>query len=220
VADTDDGLFREVDDDVRQDEYKKLWNRYGKYFTTLTVVAVAGVAALQGWKFYQVKLAEDAGVVYLDAVKKAASGKADDALAALAAVKHEGFGQLAKLQEARIIAEKGDTEKAVAAFDAIAADASTDPALADLARIKAAYLLVDTKTPDELLARLGRYDKAGAVWRNEAREVFGLSAWRIKDYAMADRYMNAVFTDKDAPASMRQRAQIMIQLIMPNLPKK
>jgi hypothetical protein len=220
VSDTDDSLFREVDEEVRQDEYKKIWDRYGKHFTTLAIIVVAGVAAFQGWRYYQVKQAEDAGTVYFSALKKAADGKTDDALSALAVVKHAGFGQLAALEQAALLAKKGDVEKAVSAYDAFAADATHDAALADLARIRAGYLLVDTSTPDQLLPRLGKFDKDGEVWRQEAREIFGLAAWRAKDYKMADRYMQAVFADAEASPAMRQRVQIMIQLIAPNLAKK
>jgi hypothetical protein len=133
-------------------------------------------------------------------------------------VHHDGFAQLGQLHLAQALADKGETEKAVAVYDAFAAIGSNDVALADLARIKAGYLLVDTSTPDQLLTRLGRFDKDGQVWRNEAREIFGLAAWRIKDYKMAQNYMDAIFKDAKAPAAMRQRAQIMIQLITPNLP--
>jgi hypothetical protein len=220
VSDTDESIFREVDEEVRTEEYKKLWDRYGKIVTALAVVVVVAVAAFQGWKYYQTKLAEDAAAIYFDAMKKASDGKTEDAIAAFSAIHHDGIGQLAKLQEAKLLADKGDVEKAVAAYDAFAVDAKSDPALADLARIRSGYMLVDTQTPDQLLGRLGRYDKDGAVWRNEAREIFGLSAYRIKDMTMADRYMRAIFGDADAPASMRQRAQIMIQLIAPNLAKK
>jgi hypothetical protein len=220
VADTDESIFREVDDEVRQDEYKKIWDRYGKHVSSLAILLLAIVGGFEGWKYYQTKQAEDAAAVYFDAVKKADQGKIDDAMAAFAAVQHPGFGQLAKLREAGLLADKGEIEKSIAAYDAFAADTSNDPALADLARIRAGYLLVDTATPDQLLKRLGPYDKAGAVWRHEAREIFGLSAWRTKDYVMAERYMNAVFTDAEVPPAMRQRAQIMIQLIAPNLPKK
>jgi hypothetical protein len=220
VSNTDESIFREVDEEVRQDEYKKIWDRYGKYFTGAGVLLVAAVAAYQGWQYYQVKQAEDAGAVYFAALKKAADGKTDDALSALAAVNHPGYGQLAAMQAAALLASKGDTEKAVAAYDAFAAKTDSDPALADMARIKAGYLLVDTQTPDQLLTRLGKFDKDGAVWRLEAREIFGLSAWRVKDYTMADRYMQAVYNDADATPSMKQRAQIMIQLIAPNVVKK
>ena len=220
MSDTDESIFREVDEDVRNDEYKKIWDRYGKYFTALAVAAVVAVAGFQGWKYYEVKQAEEAGVIYDDAVKKAAAGKNDDALAAFAAVHQDGFAQLAQLRVAQMSADKGEVEKAVAAYDAFAADAKNDSALADLARIRAGYLLVDTAKPDELLARLVRFDKAGDAWRNEAREILGLAAWRIKDYVGAKTQMDLIFADAKAPGAMRQRAQILIQLITPNLPQK
>jgi hypothetical protein len=217
---TDESLIREVDEEVRQEEYKKLWDRYGTAFTALAVLIVLSVGGFEGWKYWQRQQAEQASVVYLDAARKAAEDKFDDALAALAAVKQDGFGQLAKLTEAAVLAEKGDTAKALEIYKAFAAAPGSDPTLADLAAIRAGYLQVDTATPDELLTSLGKYDRDGNVWRHAAREIFGLSAYRIKDHAMADRYMNSLFADPETPDAMRQRAQAMIQLITPELDKK
>jgi hypothetical protein len=121
VSNTDESIFREVDEEVRQDEYKKIWDRYGKYFTGVGVLLIACVAAYQGWQYYQVKQAEESGAVYFAALKKVADGKTDDALSALAAVNHPGYGQLAAMQAAALLASKGDTEKAVSAYDAFAA---------------------------------------------------------------------------------------------------
>jgi hypothetical protein len=216
---TDESLFREVDEEVRQDEYKKVWDRFGNVFVALAVVCVALVAAWKGYEYYERTQSEAAAIVYQEAVKKAAEGKHEDALSALKAVKHAGFRQLARLREAAVLADKGDVGQAVAAYDAIAADAAIDPLLQDLARIRAGYLLVDTATPDQLLTRLGRFDKDGEVWRHQAREIFGLAAWRVQDYTMADRYMNAIFADAETPQAMRQRAQVMVRLIAPLLPK-
>ncbi len=220
MSDNNDAIFREVDDEVRQEEYKKLFAKYGRHIAAAAFLFIAAVAGFQGWRYYEQKRAEDAGAIYFDAVKKASSGKQDDALAALKAVDHPGFGQLAKLQEGAVFSARGDTEKAVAAYDAFAADPSSDPSLADLARIRAGYLLADTQTPDQLLTRLGRFDKDDALWHTEAREIFALSAWRVKDYAMADRYFNAILADQGASQGLRQRAQMMVQLIAPNLPAK
>ncbi len=217
---TDESLIREVDEEVRQDEYKKLYDRHGAKLMALVVLIVLGVAAFEGWKYYQRTQADVASVVYLDAVQKANDGKYDDALAALAAVKHSGFAQLGKLRGAAVVAEKGDLEKAIAEYDAIIADKATDPVLADLARIRQGYLLVDKSTPDELLSKLGMFDKEGNPWRHAAREIFGLSAYRVKDFTMADRYMNAIFADPEAPQALKQRAQVMVQLIAPELVKK
>ena len=220
MSDNNDGIFREVDDEVRQEEYKKLWDRYGRYFMAAGVLFIAAIASWQGYKYLQLKQAQDASTIYFDALKKAADGKQDDALSALAAVNHPGFGQLSKLEQAAIIASKGDADKAVATYDAFAADPGSDPALADVARIRAGYLLVDTQSPDQLLTRLGRFDKDDVLWHNEAREIFGLSAYRVKDYAMADRYFNAIASDTKSTQGQKQRAQLMLQLITPNLPAK
>lgn len=220
MTDNNDAIFREVDDEVRQEEYKKLWDRYGTYIAAVALVFVAAIAGWQGWQYYQAKQSEEASTIYYEALRKAADGKTDDAIAALSVVNHAGFAQLGKLEQAAILASKGETDKAVAAYDAFAADTANDPALADLARIRAGYLLVDTQSPDQLLTRLGRYDKDDVLWHGEAREIFGLSAWRVKDYAMADRYFNAIVADVKATPGLRQRAQLMLQLIAPNLPAK
>lgn len=217
---TDESLIREVDEEVRQEEYKKLWDRYGSLFTGLAVLLVLAVGGWEAYKYWQQQQSEQASVVYLDAMRKAKDGKFDDALAALAAVKHDGYGQLAKLSEAAVLGEKGDMAKAVEIYQSVAATSGTEPILADIANIRAGYLRIDTASPDELLTALGKYDKDDSPWRHAAREIFGLAAYRVKDFTMADRYMNALFADPETPDAMRQRAQMMIQLIAPELAKK
>lgn len=220
MSESDESLFREVDEEVRQDQYKKIWDRYGNLLMAMAFAIVAGVGGVKGWQYYQQKQAESAAVVYADAVKKAADGKYDDAASALAAINHGGFAQLAELRKAGDLAQQGKRDEAVAAYDAFAANGAHDPAFIDMARIRAGYLLTDTLKPDELLTRLGPYDKDDQVWRHAAREIFGLSAWRTADYAMADRYMTALYNDPATPPAMRQRAQMMMQLLTPLLPKK
>lgn len=216
---SDESLFREVDEEVRQEQFKKLWERFGNYAIALCLIVVAGVAGLKGWQYWQVKQSEAAAQVYFEAVKLAAGGKSDEAAAQFAKVQHAGFGQLARIRQAGVLASQGKTEDAVKIFDAVAADAAADPAIRDLARIRAGYALADTVAPDALLSRLGSLDRDGNPWRHAAREIFGIAAFRTGDYSMADRYMNAIFTDPQAPAALRQRAQMMIQLLTPLVDK-
>jgi hypothetical protein len=219
LAVSDESLFREVDEDVRQEQYKKLWEKFGNYFIGLCFLVVAFVAGFKGYQYYQRVKSEAAAIVYFDGLKNAQAGKTEDAARALAAVDHAGFKQLASLQSAILLAEQGKTKEAVAAFDSVAADSSVDVTLRDLARIRAGYLLADTAKPDELLSRLGSFDRDGQAWRHAAREIFGIAAFRTGDYAMADRYMNANFADPETPPDMRDRAQVMIQLLTPLLSK-
>ena len=48
---SDESLFREVDEEVRQDQFKKLWTLYGSYFTALAVAVVLAVAGFKGWQY-------------------------------------------------------------------------------------------------------------------------------------------------------------------------
>ena len=41
---TDESLFREVDEEVRQEQYKKIWSQYGNIFIALCLLIVLGVA--------------------------------------------------------------------------------------------------------------------------------------------------------------------------------
>jgi hypothetical protein len=219
---SDESLFREIDEEVRQDQFKSLWDRYGNVISALVIALVAGVGGYEGYKYYKQGQAEAAGLVFSEAAQKAAAkdAKADDVIAALKAVPQStGYGQLAALAQAGVLAKDGRTAEAVAAYEAIANSGANDQVLRDAARIKAAYLLVDTETPDQLIARVGMFDKQDHVWRHQAREIFGMAAWRTGDYTMAQRYLDAIASDTGSPAGMRQRAQAMLQMIAPKLSK-
>jgi hypothetical protein len=215
---SDESLFREVDEEIRQDRAKALWAKYGNVLTALAIAVILAVAGWKGWQYMQLKQSEAAAKVFFDAAKLAADGKADDAIAAFKAVDHPGFAQLSRLREAAQLAKAGKTDAAVAIYDAVADDAAADPSLRDLANVRAGYLLADTRKPDALLLRLGALDTDTNPWRHAAREIFGLSAWRTGDYTMADRYMNAIIADPETPNAARQRALRMVQLLAPLLP--
>jgi hypothetical protein len=216
---SDESLFREVDEEVRQEQLKKLWDRHGNIITAVAVGIVLAVAGLKGWQFWQLKQAEAAGAAYFSAVKLADDGNGAEADKLLAAIGHAGYGQLARLREAAALAAAGKGDDAVKSYDAIAADASLDQTIRDLAKIRAGYLLADTLTPDEILSRLGAFDKEDGPWRNPAREIFGLAAWRTGDYAMAQRYMLAIASDRTAPGNLQRRALVMLQLLGPLIQK-
>jgi hypothetical protein len=216
---SDESLFREVDEEVRQDEYKKLWDRYGTLLIAVCTVMIAAVAGWKAWEYYQRKQTEAASILFFDGAKAAAEGKSEDAERLMKQVTSPGYAQLGSMQVAGALAAGGKTKEAIAAYDAIAADAAVEPVLRDAAAIRAGYLLVDTAKPDELLGRLGRFDKDDQVWRFQAREIFGLTAYRSGDFAMAERYMQALATDAESPRDMKERAQMMLQLIAPQLAK-
>lgn len=216
---SEDALFREVDEEVRQDRLKKLWDRHGNAVIGLCIALVAGVAGFKGWQAWQLQKSEAAGRTYFAMATLAGQGKADEALKLIPTIDHAGYAELARLREAGLLLAQGKSEEAVKAYDAIAADASIDPALRDLARIRAAYALADTAKPADLAQRVSGFDQPGNPWRHAAREIAMVADWKAADYPATEKQVQAILGDPETPAGLRQRATIIRDLLLPLLPK-
>jgi hypothetical protein len=106
-----DTFLREVDEAVRQDQYKKLWDRYGVYALGFAVLVVAGVAGYKGWTYWQLKRAQDAGSQFSQALQDSTdTAKAHAILTDLAQSGPEGYRVLARFQLAAAEAKAGDAD--------------------------------------------------------------------------------------------------------------
>src|SRR3989304_9401237 len=185
-------FLREVDEAVRQDQYKKLWDRYG--------VVALGAAA----RFAQALLMEDG----------ADAAKAREMLTALAESGPEGSRVRARFQLAAAEAKAGDIDKAVADYDALAIDPSVDPILQGHATVQAAALRLDKADYAEMERRLKALVDSGSAWRFSARELLGLSAYRLNNMREAERQFSALVGDQGTPPNLRERADVMLALIV------
>lgn len=212
---SDESLFREVDEEVRQEQFKKLWARYGKFVIALALLVILGVAGMEGWKYWQLKQSEQAGDSFFSATELAATGKAADAVKQFEAIGKTGFAELGRLRAAAELATEGKVDEAVKVYDAVAADAKVDQTLRDLARLRAAAALADTASFADIEGRLKDFVSADSPWRHVARELLASVQFRVKDYAGADKQVQAILADPATPAPLRQRALTMSQLLQP-----
>ncbi|WP_342641662.1 tetratricopeptide repeat protein [Rhodoligotrophos ferricapiens] len=213
---SEESLIREVEEEVRKEQIKRLWDRFGVYILGLCFVVILGVGGYKLWQYYERQQALTAGQQYVEAMELADQGKMEEAQAAfakLAESSREGPKTLAILQEAALKASRNDIPGAVAAYDGIAADENAPPALRDLARIRAGFLLVDTATPDDLKQRVGSLIAEGNPWRNAAREIVALAAYRTGDLETANSLLSEIMGDPRASMGSRQRAQIVSALV-------
>lgn len=217
---SDEFLFREVDEEVRRQKIQDLWNRWGNLFVAVSLVVIVLVAGYKGWQYWEIKRSEEAARAYFAAIDLASQGKSGEAAKKFGEVTsggHSGYGFLARMNMAAELAAAGKANEAVKAYDEIAAASSAEPNLRNAARIRAALLLVDTASREEIIKRVADLGKPDNVWRNQAREILALAAYRANDYAEADRLMNEIVLDQESPPNLRQRAQLMISLLAPHL---
>jgi hypothetical protein len=214
---SDRDFFREVDQAVRQDQYKVLWDRYGVYALFAAALIVAGVAGYKGWSYWQESQAQAAGTEFSKALVLQDSGdaaKAQDAFATLAEKGPAGYRVLSRFQLASGEAQAGNKDKAVALFDALATDADTDNILKGLATIQSATLRLDTADYAEMERRLKGLIDQGSPWRYSAREQLGLSAYRLNNLPEAEKQFRALIGDQGTPSNLRERADVMLALIL------
>lgn len=212
-----DEFIREVDEAVRHDELKRLWDKFGVYVLLGAALIVAGVAGYKGWRYWEARQAAKTGARFVGALILEEEGKSADALAAfkdLAASGPAGYRTLSRFQLAEMTAKAGKRAEAVKMYDQLAADTSVGEVLRSLARIKAAALLVDTAGLEDMKARIDALTGATNTWRHSARELLGLTAYREGNRAEAERYFTRMLVDPGVPTGMRARAQIMLALVV------
>lgn len=213
---SDDIFIREVNEEIRQDKAKALWDRFGPIVLGLAIVIVVGTAAWVGYEYWREGRSGDAGDAFAQALALATEGKNDEALAALEKLEADGHGAypvLARLRSATVLAAKGDLAAAVAAFDAVAADGSIPMSIRDMARLRAGYMLVDTGSYADVSQRVAQLSSETNPLRSSAREALGLSAWKEGKGSDALKQFEQIAADDSAPRGTRERAATMIELI-------
>lgn len=213
---SDDSFVREVNEELRQDQLKALWSRYGLLMVAGVLLILAATGGWVGWNYWTEQQANRSGDQFSAALQLANQGRTDEALAALRQLESDGHGAypvLARLRAATVMAEAGEYEDAIAGFDSVAADSAVPTSIRDMARLRAALLLVDHGSYDDVAQRAETLADDANALRHSAREAMGLAAWREGDGENALRLFQHIVDDPAAPSNMRQRAELMVELI-------
>ena len=209
-------VFREVDEEVRHEQWVKLWKAYGHYAIAGVVSVVLVVAGGVGWKEYRTGRQQAESEQFTAAGELLAAGQpelASQRFALLADNASTGYGTLARLREAAALAAAGNATGAVAVLDRLAVDDDADPVLRELAALLAVYQLMDSASRDELDGRLAPLLADGSPWHSSARELSGVLAARGGEAGRAREIFTAIVEDTTAPQAVRSRAAGMLAIL-------
>jgi hypothetical protein len=210
-------LFDEVDEEVRRDQLKKLWDQYSLYIVAAALLVIAAVGGWRGYEYLEAKKAAEAGDAFNKAVELSEQNKHAEAEAAftdLAAKAPAGYRMLARFRAAAEAANR-DPKAAAKMFDDLAADRSVGAEQQALARLRAAGLLLDSASYSEMLQRLQGDSAPDATFRHAARETLALSAFRANDATAARQWLDMISLDGETPPSLRSRAEALQALLPP-----
>ena len=213
---SDDSFIREVNEEIRREQAQKLWDRFGPALLGLAILVVLGTAAVVGYRYWDETRANRSGDAFSAALKLANDGKSDEAIAALDQLEEDGYGAyplLARMRAATVKADKGDVDGAVKDFDEVAADNAIPAAIRDIARLRAALLLVDHGSFADVSSRVEALTSDTNTLRHTAREALGLAAWKEGKTQDALKLFDQIAADDGAPRNTRERATLMSELI-------
>src|SRR5262245_15371791 len=98
---SDRDFFREVDEAVRHDRYKEIWDKFGLYIMGDAALLVVGVGGYKAYVYWQDQKAKEAGTEFTNASQMLDSGqgaKANEVFAALSEKGPSGYRVLSRLQ--------------------------------------------------------------------------------------------------------------------------
>jgi hypothetical protein len=216
MVDQNDSFIREVNEELRSDQVRNAWKRYSRIIIGVAALIVVGTAGHRLWDHWDTTQASGAGDQFLAALKLADEGKRDEAEAALQALEKDGYGAydiLARFRGASVFAEKGDPAAAITAFKAIGDDQSVPEAVRNAARVRAAWLMVDTGTYEQVSAEVEAMATPANAMRHAAREALGLAAYKAGDMVRAREWFEQITEDAETPRNTSARAQMMLDNI-------
>jgi len=204
-------IFHEVDEEVRREQFKKLWERYQAYVIAAAVLVVLAVAGWRAYDWWETKKAAEAGAAFEAAIALSDQGKHAEAEAAFNKIAEDSTTSYRPLAMMRAAAELAETDPkaAIAAYDKITANSSIGSELRDLAALRAGAILVDGGQYPDARQRLEPLAEADHTFRHTARELLALAAWRAGDTATAKRWIDMINSDPGTPPDERGRMEML-----------
>ena len=206
-------IFQEVDEELRRDNFAKLWKRYGNYVVAFAVLIVVATGAYSWWRSHDLHQRQAEGNQAAAALALAGQGKyaeAANALTVLASDAHAGRALISRFEAAALRSRAGDEAGAIAGYDALAKDTSVDQIYRDLATLMWASHALDTVDPQTIIDRLAPLTAATSPWHPSAMELTAIAHLKAGDRDAARTEYQHLTDDLTAPQSMRARAAEMV----------
>ncbi|MBV9063134.1 MAG: tetratricopeptide repeat protein [Alphaproteobacteria bacterium] len=200
-------IFREVEEEVRRERLERIWKEYGDYIVAAAALVILAAAAFRLWTYYEARERARASNSYLAAQQLLQTGQpkaAAQTFARLSKTAPGGYAKLSQLQEAGALAASGNKAAALANYRRLAAD--SDEMISAVARIRAAWILVEAAPKAEVENMIGPLSADSSPWQPLAREILAYADYRAGALSQALAEFRALAKDAKAPDGVRGRS--------------
>ncbi len=211
-----DPLLQEIADDVKNDELKNLWNKYGLFIIIAVAAALTAAVSFETFRNWANKKNQEISNAYAVAISLQSQGRLDESLDILNNIIERTSGiyqSIAKLQIANIYFEQNKTQEAALLLEEIATDAKNEQ-MQEIAALKLAAYKMDNNAPaadiKQLLLPLAEKNNGSY---NVARELLAMLAIRDGNIDEAKNQYEKIVSSANTSDNLKARAQEMLALL-------
>jgi hypothetical protein len=207
-------LFQEVDEDLQRKKMEAWWKEHGTKVLAGALLIVLATAGFNGWQAYRTfteQKVSGAVLALTDDAKLSDEQKADKLQGFARANSGISQATLARFDAAEAEIKDKKVDKAVAIYDALAADGSVETPFRQLADLMAVQATMDTGDSAVLIKRLEPLMAEGGAWAPSAKELGGYLAIKMGDKAKARQLFREASQDPHAPETLVPRAKDMLR---------
>lgn len=211
----EDPLLKEISEDVKNEQMRALWDKYGLYVIIFVAVVLTAAVSFETFKNWDNKRNQEISNAYAVAISLQSQGKLDESLKLFQNLsEHSGlYADIAKLQIANIYFEQKKNNEAVEVLEQLIDDAESSQ-MQEVASLKLAAYKLDTNAPaqdvKEILLPLTQQDSGSY---NVARELLAMLAIRDGDLEAAKGEYEKIIASASSSDELKSRAQDMITII-------
>lgn len=210
-----DVFFKEVSEDVQNDNLKAFWKKYGVQIVAFVAVCLTLAVSFETIKHWRDVQNQKWSNAFAYAQILHTQGKTEDSLKALQQLQDDGnaiYSDLAVLKEINILFEQNKTSEALSKLETFIAQAHNDK-FKNIALMKLASYRADQFSPEQMLDLLKPLLNNSSVWQAEAKEMVALTYLRDNDNAKALVLYQEILESHDINDLLRARAHNMISVL-------
>ncbi len=212
-----EAFINEVNEDLKNESMKKLWDKYGLYIIILVAAALTAAVSFETIKAWHTQKIQKWSDSYAYALSLQNQGKYEDSIQTFDYIAGQDYGifsDLAQMQKANILLEQNKTDEALQLMAEIAADNSFNSQLRDTVALKLASYKLENAPVDEIRQLIGSIAQdAENSWQPVANEMLALAYLRDGEIAQAREIYDRLLQSDKTSEVMKVRIKDILSAL-------